>query len=124
MKIKLFSCFNLMELIFSTFRPDALAILREDKFHQVETREQCYFSSPVKISINKYCNFFLSSVVDVDVKDGNERTPLHVAAQHGHTPLVKLLLEKNADMKLKDDDGNQPIHLAIESDHHEYVNQS
>ena len=44
-------------------------------------------------------------------------SPLFVAAENGHTDVVKLLLAKGADAKAKDEDGRTPGDLAIETRH-------
>ena len=43
-------------------------------------------------------------------KDGN--TPLHLAAREGHENVVKLLVEAGVDIKAKDKYGNTPLHFA------------
>lgn len=52
----------------------------------------------------------LSKSVDVDAKDSAGRTPLVLAAKHGHDVVVKLLLDAGkADIESKDMDGRTPL---------------
>ena len=47
-----------------------------------------------------------------DVKDVVGRTPLHMAAAYGATPVAKLLVEKGADPDVQDTMGLTPMHMA------------
>jgi len=58
-----------------------------------------------------------SNVNEKDVKFGI--TPLHTAAYHGHTEIVKLLLKRKADINAKDKDGETPLIAALTSGHTE-----
>ena len=40
---------------------------------------------------------------DLDARDGDRMTPLHLAAMEGHKEIVKLLIAKGADVNAKDD---------------------
>jgi ankyrin repeat protein len=53
------------------------------------------------------------------VDPGNGNTPLHIAAQNGHTNIVKLLLEVKASVNLKNSAGNTPLHMSVEYDYYE-----
>jgi len=52
------------------------------------------------------------SKLDVESKDGFNRTPLSWAAEKGHEAVVKLLLEKGAEPDAKDKDGRTPLSWA------------
>ena len=43
--------------------------------------------------------------------DGGD-TPLHLAAAHGHTETVRLLLSNKANCNLVNEHGNTPLHYA------------
>lgn len=55
---------------------------------------------------------FISSGVDVNVKDKYDSTPLHYAAEHGHKNVAGLLVANGADLTAKDEYGNTPFHDA------------
>jgi ankyrin repeat protein len=59
----------------------------------------------------------LEKNANVNIKDNNQRTPLHRAAIRGHIIIAKLLVEANAHVNTKDCSGNTPLHLALEDDH-------
>ena len=54
---------------------------------------------------------------DVDVKDGDDWTPLHLAACHGHLEVGKLLIARNATWRSKNKDGKTPFELTFDSRH-------
>ena len=55
--------------------------------------------------------------VDVDVKDGRNRTPLSWAAERGHAAVVELLLDRGANLESKDNHGQTPLAWAAEKGH-------
>lgn len=40
------------------------------------------------------------------------KTPMHIAAQAGHTPMVQFLIDHSADKDVVDSQGNSPLHYA------------
>lgn len=52
----------------------------------------------------------------VNAKDENGKTPLHIAAEHGHPYVVQLLIDNNADVNVKDKNGETPLFSAIEGE--------
>ncbi|KAG9013904.1 hypothetical protein FRB94_004284 [Tulasnella sp. JGI-2019a] len=58
---------------------------------------------------------------DIDEKDEYGFTALHLAADRGYLPVVKLLVEKGANIGVKDPDGHTAISLAQVGDHEEIV---
>lgn len=44
---------------------------------------------------------------------GRTRTPLHWAAQHGHTEVVRTLIDNGTDVNARDVFGRTPLHLAV-----------
>lgn len=40
------------------------------------------------------------------------KTPLHIAAQQGHLPIIQFLIDNSADVDLTDSQGNTPLHYA------------
>lgn len=51
---------------------------------------------------------------DINAKDKNERTPLHIAAVKGYTEIVKVLIDLGADINAKDKNKKTPLHRATE----------
>jgi ankyrin repeat protein len=49
---------------------------------------------------------------DVNARDEDDFTPLHVAAEYGHTDVAALLIEWGADVNAQDDMGWTPLHKA------------
>ncbi|XP_071098244.1 uncharacterized protein [Haliotis cracherodii] len=54
----------------------------------------------------------LSREMDINARGQYGRTPLMLAAQKGHTPLINLLIRHGVNSKLVDRDGNSAIHMA------------
>ena len=53
--------------------------------------------------------------VNINAKDTDEQTPLHIACEKGHLPIVEYLLEKGADIEAKDKWQNTPLHFSFKS---------
>jgi ankyrin repeat protein len=53
--------------------------------------------------------------IDVNVRDDDDRTPLHIAARNMNADVVRLLIEKNADMNAVDFLGTAPLPFSIAS---------
>ena len=47
--------------------------------------------------------------VNVNAKDANKRTPLHIAALYNRKDVVALLIENGADVNAEDAEGNKPM---------------
>ncbi|KAA0708823.1 hypothetical protein E1301_Tti018461 [Triplophysa tibetana] len=54
---------------------------------------------------------------NVDDKNVWRRTPLHLAAEHGHDLLVELLLENGAKINTLDNNKDMPLHCACRAGH-------
>ena len=50
---------------------------------------------------------------DINVKDRNDSTPLHLASKCGCTDIVDYLISKGVDINAKNKDGNTPLHIAL-----------
>lgn len=53
------------------------------------------------------------------VDPGNGNTPLHIAAQNGHSEIVTLLITLQASLNAQNGSGNTPLHMSIEYDYYE-----
>ena len=59
--------------------------------------------------------------VDLDIKDYDRRTALHVAASEGHIEVVKLLLNAGASPLPKDRFNNTPFDDATRGNHKKII---
>ncbi|KAI8689562.1 NACHT domain-containing protein [Fusarium sp. Ph1] len=55
--------------------------------------------------------------IDVDIRDCRGKTPISLAARHGHTAIVKMLLDHGANPNLKDFDRATPLWHAAKEGH-------
>lgn len=60
---------------------------------------------------------FIHMGVDVNVRDYDFRTMLHLSSAEGNLRVVRLLLHEGAEVSVKDRWGNTPLHDAIRGDH-------
>ena len=63
--------------------------------------------------IDEICAFLDNDVDNVNTKDRDGNTPLHMAVLGGHTNCVGLLIEKKANVDAVNSEGNNPLHLAV-----------
>lgn len=87
---------------------------------RAEQRAQCEFGVHL---ISLFSALMYKSIVVIIclVMNGvsalqNGFTPLHLASQEGHTDMVSLLLEKDADVNCRAKNGLTPMHLAAQED--------
>lgn len=69
----------------------------------------------LKAVINGDCTAItlaLNNKANVNTKNDDGQTPLHLAAQEERTEAIQLLIEKGADIKAKDNYDQTPLHLA------------
>ena len=57
--------------------------------------------------------YLISKSVDIEAKDRNEWTPLHLASRLSYTGIVKYLISKGANKNAKTKDGKTPYDLSI-----------
>ncbi|HSX25424.1 MAG TPA: ankyrin repeat domain-containing protein [Chlamydiales bacterium] len=57
--------------------------------------------------------FLLDNGARVDLADNGGETPLHVAAEHFNTRMVRLLLKYNPPINAQDNKGQTPLHLTV-----------
>ncbi|XP_063981621.1 acyl-CoA-binding domain-containing protein 6 [Diachasmimorpha longicaudata] len=60
-----------------------------------------------------------SSIINTPDKDN--MLPIHWAADRGHIPTIKCLIEKGADINAQDDDGQTALHYAASCGHADVV---
>ncbi|KAM7195488.1 ankyrin-2 [Rhypophila sp. PSN 637] len=58
---------------------------------------------------------------DIDARDGQQQTPLFLAAGKGHAAAVKILLDAGADPDAEESQGLKPLHEAAKANHADVV---
>ena len=77
--------------------------------------EELFFSAVKSGNLEKIKE--LLDKVDINFKDRNEATALHIAVENGHTDIVKLLIRKGIDVDHKDRNEATALHIAVENNH-------
>ena len=65
-------------------------------------------------NLEKVKELLQDQAVEVDARDHNTFTPLHIAAGQNHWDIVIKLLQHDADPNAQDDEGSTPMHLAAQ----------
>jgi ankyrin repeat protein len=63
----------------------------------------------------------LEAGADLEARQTGDWTPLHAAAERGHSAVVELLLEQGADRTAESVSGKTPLALAQEKGHQAVV---
>lgn len=58
----------------------------------------------------------LQNGAKIDVKDKKGRTPIHIAALHGHATVLSMLYLKKANLDVRDNKGRTPLMLTCLED--------
>ena len=67
---------------------------------------------PTNLSLHLVLNSLIKNGTDVNAKDDEERTPLHLAIINRHLELGMFLIEYGANVNAKDNYGKTPLHYA------------
>ena len=62
-------------------------------------------------------NALLKKGADPNIKNSHKRTPLHQAADEGHTKITEMLLKAGADIHALNELGKTPLHTAVAARH-------
>ena len=77
-----------------------------------------YYGTPLHAALGgahaDIAQWLLGYCVDVDVRDYEDVTLLHLAAYHGFFDIVRTLVGRNANINARDISGNTPLHRAME----------
>ena len=57
----------------------------------------------------------------IDIRNHAGVTPLYYAAYHGHTNIVKLLIDNHANINIAINDGSMPLHIAAQNGYTDIV---
>ena len=71
-------------------------------------------SAVSKVQLSKVKDL-INRGADVNTKDKNGKTILHIAIENNYEDIVKFLIQNKADVNIKDNDGNTPLHLAVKN---------
>jgi ankyrin repeat protein len=105
--------------------------LLSERFSQVlDVRSRRFVGHHWVLPLHETCLFglhsttvkLLESETNVNVLDSEQRTPLHYAAQHGHSGLVQTLLQNQSiNVNASDSRGGTPLHYASSGGHTDTV---
>ena len=89
---------------------------------------EVYSNSDFSRFMNQVCDGKISAVEkyivdmnDINAGDGNNDTPLLIAARKGYIDIVKLLIKNGAKINIQDDYGDTALHAATFNGHKDIV---
>jgi len=60
-------------------------------------------------------DWLIKNKIDIDIRNNNKETPLHVVCSLGYLKMAELLLTNRANVNAEDQFGNTPLHLACQN---------
>ncbi|EAY02571.1 ankyrin repeat protein, putative [Trichomonas vaginalis G3] len=87
-------------------------------FDQTNDINKCFVYSSI-FNIPSLFEYFLSHGANINEKDEDGETALHLAAQHNSKETAELLLSHGANINEKDEDGETALHLATNENYPE-----
>ncbi|GAW80528.1 hypothetical protein, conserved [Plasmodium gonderi] len=69
----------------------------------------------------KMARIILKKGSNINHKDANGMSPLHISVKCGHLNIAKFLIENNANINITDNEGQSPIFYAIINKHYDIV---
>lgn len=111
--------------IFLFFAPYLLKGLEEIYYSKPNFLSKINFTSTIEkenfiYAIEKndfdFVNKFISTHSDINIKDKDNKTPLHYAVKNGNEKIAKLLIYKGADINAKDNEEKTPLDYVRSED--------
>ncbi|MCJ7454498.1 MAG: ankyrin repeat domain-containing protein, partial [Wolbachia endosymbiont of Homalodisca vitripennis] len=65
--------------------------------------------------------YFVERRANVNLRNEDGMSPLHIAAQYDYLGIVKYLAERGADLNLRNEDGLSSLHFAVQNGHLDIV---
>jgi len=83
----------------------------------------CPMHLAASLGFNKVCEVLLDygEIADLNQRDHEQRTALHLACFGGHLSVAQLLVRSGAHLNATDKENNTPLHYAIQNGNHELV---
>ena len=119
--------FNNAKLINSSIKTnDTFACLKYIKskadFMFLNKKKQTYLHKAAKHGVLEICQLLLAYThININSKDTNQRTPIHLAAIKGHSQVVQYLHRCGGYLHLKDKNNNTVLDYAIEGKNAELI---
>ncbi|HXI85189.1 MAG TPA: ankyrin repeat domain-containing protein [Verrucomicrobiae bacterium] len=103
-------------------RRDALAVLIEKRHPSKEVFDRLICSA-ANDGHPEIVTLLLSKGANINARDGDGNTPLHLSAVHGRKEVINVLLAKGADTHLKNNAGQTPDQATLHKDIAEEIRQ-
>jgi ankyrin repeat protein len=117
------SHYDFMQAVYydNAFRVEAILSKHPDYINK-KTRDTTALIVAADTQHFDMCLFLLNHGADINAREGNGLTPLHLAVIHNNYKLTKLLLEHGAKVNVKDYKyGLTPLQMAASNDYDEIV---
>ena len=80
---------------------------RSEEFQRISLLHAC-----AELGIPQSAKILLDKQADINIQDVKGGTPLYMACQNAHKPIVKMLLDKQADVNIQDIEGATPLYTV------------
>jgi ankyrin repeat protein len=111
---------NFLKKYFSKNKQEPIINAEQSNSEQSTNKKETYAKNyPLHYAVahgdlDKAKEILQSKTIEIDAKDHNDFTPLHIATGRENYELVIELLQHGADPNAQDGEGNTPLHFAAE----------
>ena len=90
--------------------------------NMIDENKQTFLSYAIKRNNNQIINLIVNvPIIDLNYKDKNGNTYLHLSVIHQNINLIKSLLDKNIKINTQNNDGNTALHFAYYVSNYEII---